>query len=703
MTALHLDGPNSSLDVDELSFRVAVDESLPSLKGCGDLRSTYETLGIPVGRMLSQKEAMEFLYGRIRDALTDPTCPAGHGLDIHRLHDQVLIRSLSDGMPLNPYFRIAEVIRDATRTSWDQLRRPADRPAWRIAVVAAKDCVLLSPQEWSPAEVRPIIFSRQYGLAWAVRTLRASGFDAAVFHGCPRLADSTLHDVSVQIDELVGKVGGLPFVDNAFTCLKSTYCVKQQRYHVVRRPRRETKAFVPDIPWGYLLNLAVKHVSPLKSPPHDVEKVWNDARTLAEALATAYDLDSYQSLLDVLSGRRLMEFFRKLVLFDHMYSLTQARPEDAALVLLGLLDWLPEQEAIRVLGGTTGQLAALVQTLLANGLTTMHPMVFTAEEVTKSLPGAPLEQVRRMLDIHTHEKTGPHPDFSTPEDIPGFYRKPLLRMESHGYTLVNPAWCAPAFLTSTLMALGKGDIERADENVGRAFERLVRKVLEARGVDVVYGEYWSEGRRYDVDAAVVTANRVIFFELKKKGLTANARVSNDPQLLIDITGSLLAAQVQLGRHELAITRTGSLSLEADGSTFLLELGNRKIDRVALTLTDYGALQDHAVVMRVIEAMARTDLHAQGSSTIEAKLQATREACSTLLRQKQDLQAVGALHYADPPFNYWFLSLGHLMVILDDVHDADSLEKELTRMRHVTTEVHDFYYDHHVMKAMGISP
>lgn len=89
--------------------------------------------------------------------------------------------------------------------------------------------------------------------------------------------------------------------------------------------------------------------------------------------------------------------------------------------------------------------------------------------------------------------------------------------------------------------------------------------------------------------------------MKKKVLTRRARAGSDAQVILDLAGSLLAAQAQAGWHEVRLRRHGRLNLERNGATTRLELNGREVERLAVSLHDFGSFQDRVLLKQFMEA------------------------------------------------------------------------------------------------------
>lgn len=185
---------------------------------------------------------------------------------------------------------------------------------------------------------------------------------------------------------------------------------------------------------------------------------------------------------------------------------------------------------------------------------------------------------------------------------------------------------------------------------------------------------------------------VILVEMKKKFLSRMARAGSDVFVILDLAESVLQAQIQAGRHELRLRRGETLNLvDDDGVAYQLCLAGREVERMAVTLPDFGAFQDRIVLSSFLES------HAGAVYTVEdpkyqRRFDKLREDLAELLRVERELAEMREPD--DAPFHHcWFLSLPQLLILLDEVSDASSFEAALRTTRNTTLGSLDFYWEY----------
>lgn len=221
-------------------------------------------------------------------------------------------------------------------------------------------------------------------------------------------------------------------------------------------------------------------------------------------------------------------------------------------------------------------------------------------------------------------------------------------------------------------------------------ERFVAQEFTKRQIPILSGEYDHNEEHGECDLIVEVPNMVIFLELKKKALTRQARAGNDVNLLLDIAGSLLDAQAQAGWHEVRLTQRGEINLFYNGTESTIKLDGRKIEKIAVSMLDYGSFQDRIILKRFLEATLNRNFHPRDES-LSTKFNKINNSLREITEQVI-LKYPGQKQVEQPFFNCWFISIPQLLVLMDGVTDASSFRDALGICRNVTMGVCDFYYE-----------
>ncbi len=687
-------------DNDEVTFRSLVDGVRPSIpKEISDLGEIYAHLGMKAGNTLSLREISDHLLGQIRSVFERATDGKAGGTDLQVVKHQLLIRHFADGTPIQPYDVFLETIRDATRQNQWKAPPLSNKEAWRTALASAAihDQLYNGSLRHSTDLLRKF-HSRQVAIAEAVKYLRSLGYDAAIHGGRVQISESIQEAIARRIESGVKRAGGLNVASNIFNALAASYDPAIERYHVARQADTVGKTRDPGVPWAFLLNICVKHLDASVRDPSKQREACEEAVKLAQAFAATFDIEPY-NIFEVLfrAGEPLPRLLQELTLFDGMFTLLQGRPSTVASVLRGLFSWVDDAIARKILGASIDQIALVAEAVLHLPGSPHTPFVFTPDAI--KIPGLTGVALNQVLNAFCHQ-AAPNQSYLLPHDQTkvDFWFRPLVQTPSGHYILLNRSWCAPALYEAVAAAL-RPFVRNFDGSVGIAFEVYVRRELAAHGIHVKSGIYQVGGTTGECDAVVETDDLIIFLEFKRKTLCRTSRSGQDVTIFVDLSDSLLAAMEQMAGHELVLCQQGYLDLNCKGVTERVEWRNRSVERVALSLLDFGALQSRAIVSQIMQTVQHAQISAKSPEYAKqlAKVQNRIKA----LAQLENQLSLHRPRAAGPPFmNCWFINLGHLAMLLDGVTSNRAFKDSLLATRHLMTGSLDLSLDHRYKQSLS---
>lgn len=687
------------MNLDE--FRRIVDSAPPAIRACSndpEKLKAYVGLG---GAGYQQTSINQALYTRMQESFV-----AGHA-EVWRiarsLHVDLIREHVLYGAALDPYFNVLSALRDGIRTE-GALRAAIDGD-WTAAIRAAVDSADISPLSY-PGRER--LFNRELQVARAAKALHDNGFAIQLAPGRINLTEEAEIRAIQRIEELVADIGGLNTARRIFEAITPAFDATQQRYHLTPSigPLGEGK---PQVPWGYLVQLAAKHLT-VQGGRVDAEQQWLRLIDMSKAVAAVFDVQPYaQAAWAQFDAIALVPYLQERAQYDSLFGMPQMRPSDVERIIRGALDWY-DFSAQTPAGWTLDQVLEVARHLLDPVRDARGPILFDEVDIRKGCPGIPRKIVTLILDdVLAHPAGGANRNFAHPSDAPrpddpgtqalglSFFLRPLLRLGGRRFVLLDRSLCAPAFLEAAFTPL-RAIIKGFDDKVGRSIERFLAAEFSARNIDSLTGEYDVPEGHGEVDLAVESENAIILVELKKKALTRTAKVGNDAALLIDLAGSLLAAQVQAGWHEVRLSKYGHLDLEGqDGVVRRLAARSREVERIAVTLLEYGSFQDRILLKQFLEASLnasfapRLDALKKKFDSLNSDLAALRDQVAALYPRGDERRR--------PFFNCWFLSVPQILLLLDDATDAESFKAALWSTRHFTTGRSDFFADYAYMKTL----
>jgi hypothetical protein len=685
-------------DKDELAYRALVESTSPSLPNRNlPLEEMYLHFGLSWDNSLSLTCVTDHLYAQIAADLSFVPNVGNRGLRLQALKHQLLLKHFAEAKSLQPYLAFLDVIMDATRKDGWVAPPLEDNLHWRAALVAAANFDLLNPSIFRDRDVLVAKSNaRQLSVASAIKRLRTLGYKIAIIGGKAIITYTEEIRIAERIELSIQMAGGLEFAASVFRAIRPRYDSTQERYHIVRSTGTAGRTGGPSLPIAYLLNLCVKNSGKSPKDPTRAQAAARDAIGVATAYAATFDIEPYNTWETLFnSGSSLPHFLQEIAVYDGMFNLVQWRPSATEKLLKSLFDWHDAAAASHGQGWTVGQAALVARTILKLARGTHGPFGFTRGNLATRIPVLPPAILSDILDVFAHRQGIVNREYRLPYEQAkvNFGFKPLIEQAPGEYILMDPSWCAPGFYEAILGFL-RDKHPDADKQVGRALERFIRSELRGHGVDVASGQYSIAGEQGECDAVVETSDRIIIIEMKKKSLTRQSRSGSCVSLFSDLAESLLAAQLQVGKHEILLYRHGIIDLlDVDsGTNHRVERRDRAIERVALSLPDFGAIQDRGVLSQILET-ARAYQIATDSPRYAEQVAKVQKKGQSLADQYNDLAKLRPEPRGAVFMNCWFLSLGHLLVMLEGVTSNNSFQKSLFNTRHIIMGSLDLYYEH----------
>jgi len=688
--------------MDIQTFRQIVDRAPPGIAACeGDLQRLYDYVGLGYDSAYTRGAVSDTLYAQIRSCFTSSHTAVWRACK--SLRKDLIREYVLCGALLDPYFEVLDHLQDAIRTASGDPRVPVDGD-WDRAIRSAFDHAQIN--SWNVLNQEKI-HARDFMVAQAARALRDAGFAIRLEPGWLSLEEAAETALIAAIEGLIATMGGINVARRIFEAISPDYDADQQRYHVVRRTSM-TGEGLPQMPWGYLIQLAVKHIRGRK-PYVNTDTQWHTLCGLSQAYAAVIDVQPYvPPFFGTMDATALMPYLQEMAVYDALFRIPQMRPTDVVKVAGGMLNWL-DMSAPTGAGWSIDQVLEIIGYLLNPARDVRGPIFIEEADIWRACPGIPRQIVTQILDeVLSHPSAGANRNFSRPTDAPipenpdlkdvghDFFLRPLLHQSDRRFILLDRSVCAPACLEALLTSL-RPQTKGLDDKVGSAVEHFLKTEFAAHNVPVGGGNYDAGGEHGECDLVVETPEAVIFAEVKKKPLTRRARAGSDAHLLLDLAGSLLGAQAQAGWHEVRLRRDGRLDLERDGISTCLELNGREIERVAVSLFDFGSFQDRILLKQFFEATMNARFTPVKAS-LNKKFNEINKALGEIREQ------VAALHSGEkvvnqPFFNCWFISVPQLLVLLDGVTDGAGFKTSLWSCRHVVTGSSDLYFDLSYMKRL----
>ncbi len=533
---------------------------------------------------------------------------------------------------------------------------------------------------------------RDLAVTGAIIRLQGEGYRFVAKDERINFEEGELERCAADIFDMFRDVDGFRISYLLFKHLQDNKRFKSGRYLTGRISRPTTERNPqPALPLGYLLNLAAANLSTEHVKSFSSESAIKILQGASDMVA-ALDVETYSTYAHTgTSHDRLPIYLQEILIADHVLAFRQIYPADAIEMMLGLFDWVDNEAMRSKLGWAIDDLQSLMQWLFQYVPADSINSTLSRETFDKSeIPGNRLE---RLLSDISHDPSTVNEAYRTPLDATkaDAGMKPLFATNDGRYFLFSPSFSSIGFyeIAATMLrtTFGSG----IDQNIGNAIEPMVAGMFRSRGINpvVVSRKYDMCGTKGECDIAIESDQAIILIELKKKSMTRAAQAGDSYSGFFDLFGGVLSAQEQLGQHEVLLREFGHIKF-VDGSQ--INLDGRRVERLAVTLLDWGGTQDGMVLRAIMSTLVGASLNYAAATAKQsdqlAKLNSTLGALGT---QHTKLLTLGG-DPRDLLTNWWFMSVPQLMALVRGAHDANGFYGALRRIGSVTTGSLDFYQE-----------
>lgn len=635
------------------------------------------------------RDVTDYLYKKIFKTLKcDGECELSSYL-IRKIKDHFLLEHFFSGSSLEPYYTL-EVIFDAVRTlgniiSFDK------KDKWKKVIEAALDYNIISLTFKKPSSLKKNN-PRIYNLANAAKYFKKKGYDVTIKDAEVNIKERDLKKICDEIEDTIRLLGGVDVVYNLLNQFSGLFDKELDRFNLNR-----INGFgnYPLVPIGYLLNLAAKHA---KLTQINDTLMWNYYYKyliqISGHLGATYNVQPYNMFQLLFKGPiNIIEFIQEIAIFDSMFSLIQLRPSDVPRILKGLFSSINPKEMEKEIGFNLDHLIMVTNKILNLAKSNIKPLIF---EITDLNYKGDIKVLNKVLDVLSYDADIVNKDFILPKDKPNLIFKPLIKT-NHKYVLLNRSWCSPMFYEALANELRtkKPWKHLEDDIIGPSLEEFIKSEFNNHNIKCRSGHYKIGKIEGQCDVIIESKDTIVFIEVKKKSLTRESKSGDEITLILDLSKSLLDAQIQTGKHEILLRENGYI--EFDDKT-RLNFKDRTIERVALTLLDYGGFQDRQVINQLLKVISSVDFRIR-ISKYESDFEKVKKKNDEFREESKKLAVYDTTFNEFPFFNCWFLSLPQLLILIDDSMDNDSFVQQLKKVKSMGFLSLDFYYEYGKLRSL----
>lgn len=607
---------------------------------------------------------------------------------------EIAVRRMAFGDALEPYQWIAAHLRETFRI--ESSKNDVDTPDW----IEAIQCVIDNEDTSVFATSSHTLNARPMEIGRAVRTLADAGFVVEVVGAKINVPLDVLGSLEKEFDKLAAEIGGAQLVHLVFQSIAPTFNPITKRFHVVRHVDfTGGKMLAPQVPWGYLVQLGMKHMGTdgglgWRTP---FDRLVN----LSKASIAVFDIQPYSPYETMfVSQRGIMEYLQDGTTYDAIFTVPQLNPDHARTMYLGL--FTDAQKKTLQFAGVRLDTAIKLANLI---LELAHPkeLIQFADvgELANRLGYGKIKTVGMIDAVFAWTSSNPNQKLGFPpysSHMDSMFR-PLFKRSNGSYEIPPKSVCALA-LFEAIMSLARKSDAGIDNYMGKAIEALLKTEFRRKGVKYKTGSYdfhptkssKAKNLESDCDIVVETEKRVIFMECKKKSLTRLARSGDQVKILEDLSNSLVYSQTQALQHEKFLrTQPKFILSDPEEGEVCLELNDRRVERVSVSLLDYDSLQDTSSLQRFLEICCQVEFTHPDPSQ-----QKILDAVSLRFAQLRNFaESVGELGNPEGrPFGgSTFTCVPKILLVLERATDSETFWAEMGRTKVIFTGTRDFYADY----------
>jgi hypothetical protein len=564
--------------------------------------------------------------------------------------------------------------------------RPPDHSSWVEAIAIGRALVILSHSR------RPD--QRREAVANAATRLRARGFSIDVKEGRLDRASQTLPQISVAISDHLERLGLMSCLSNVMGVARDNTVYAFDQYLFGRR--YSTGPRQPSIPFGFLLNLAVR----IPDQPVSSEKPqddWREAVELAKDLAAIIDVEQYNRFW-LIGGapKRIEPMLSEVGLYDHLFSFRQWPLPLTPLLVRSFFGSEHDNTLSERVGWNVADAVQLIETLV--GCIRSEPRRLSRGDLMGR--GLSREKMDRMLPHFAHPRGRVNEHYNSPlaAKKADLMFRPLIEGENDTYITCATSLIGPACYEVVATAMREGlPANVVSELTGAGTERAVAALLRFRNLTPSFeGAKYNEGQAVDsgeCDIVLEDSANVLFIECKGKPLTRATMEGEPGAALLDYGEGVLASQIQALQHERILTTKHEISFD-NGPP--LELRDRKVTRLSVTLLDHGSLQDRFLFINLVEPFLRSQIIFDPTSPNRKRYKRLNAALDKHRIEMTAAEARSASPWQEA-LGAASLSFGQLAVILIKDNTVSSLVEQISKPA-TTVSLNPLLEYHHMRQA-----
>ncbi|MBY4887651.1 hypothetical protein K5Y32_06865 [Pantoea sp. DY-15] len=641
----------------------------------------------PVLEKLSTKDA----YAEIQSLCND------YNWNIRRecffLKKELIFDSICYDHEFRPHFAVASMIFDASNftLSIQNAVNTGSKPWRRLLEIcfSAKD----DSHYFDSSYDHYSFYNKTVDFSRSAKELIALGINFKIVDNRYYIDENSHAKIDNIINDYVIRIGGINIINMTFQILSNIYTPDQQRFQIYRKTTQGIDKIEPEYPWGYIIALGAKHSNNIgDAGPSTLSSCFMDFVNFMRTLVSCFEIQPYSVWESIhVSPEDFIQFLQDNVQYDNLISFFQIKQSYA----LEIMEFISDKHDMSLTSyGLKLRTIFDVAKALMNLSDPLSIKVITTEDI-RSISQSSKKNINIALEkiFQTSENQGlAFPPSS--EDIEHVL-KPVTNFKNSKVILPSGITCLAA-INSAIVQISKPDgvfINTSDSKIGPYLEAFLSSRFKKSGIKVFSGDFRSADGKINGDCDLVISSPRFFyiFELKKKSLTRKAMAGHDYALIKDLGDSVIRSQAQCAKIEYVLTHDNQLTLKKNNIKEIITYSGKPIQKISVSLNDFGALQDKIVFSTILKLAVQTNFSSSDPS-IDSNLIKWREHLKNFISYRE-LTAKIKDHDDNQFMDNTFMSLPQLMTILDDCTNIQDFDERFQTTRAMTYSTRDFYKEY----------
>lgn len=398
------------------------------------------------------------------------------------------------------------------------------------------------------------------------------------------------------LEDLINKYGGLNLISKIFNDLK--YSKHMNLYLFPHNINIINDNNDLDIPYGYLLNLSLKHLN--KTTQTNNIKLYEKIITFSKHLVNVLCLVQYYNPINLIyvDDNELFNYLKKIILWDSIYSVDQYNPIFVNDFLQFTLNKIKKYDDIHNLSFNIDIFKDFLEYIISLSNKNLSYIILDLRKDSN-------HKYSEMISILSNKKVNNHYYYPPDYYAITYWKKPFIQLNKKEYVFPTLSWSILNFYEFFLEEYRKINKD-IDGKIGILIEEFIESILYKKGFTFYRGEYEEDHIKGECDFLLSGKKHIILLEVKKKVLTRHSKSGNEFNILVDLSKSLLDSQIQCGKIEKILLKNNQISLVDNSTIHNIKLNNREIIRVSIVFHDYHTLHNSLILTNFLKKIIFCD-------------------------------------------------------------------------------------------------